>query len=72
MKYFGERIRINPEDPDPEGYVCETTPYFTYETEYAEEILCYNKTIPLCSKVRILFLSSLSRKKNLGKLWNYV
>ena len=34
------------------GYVCETTPYFAYELEYDEEMLCFNKTVPLCAKVR--------------------
>ena len=34
------------------GYVCETTPDFAYELEYDEEILCFNKSVPMCAKVR--------------------
>ena len=51
MQFFGHNLRLNPEDPDPKGYTCEISPYFAYELEFEEELLCFNKTIPLCAMV---------------------
>ena len=47
----------------PKGYICETTPDFAYELEYDEELLCFNKSVPICAKVRTENLQICNSKK---------
>ena len=52
LKYFGEQMELAPTDPDPDGYECEIIPKYHQQIKYQDEMICVNKTIPNCSKVK--------------------
>ena len=52
MKFFGALLRQNENEPDPDGYNCINKTENHKEIEYDEEIFCFLKTVPTCSKVK--------------------
>ena len=51
MQFFGALLKQDVLEPDPQGYECiQKTEEFS-EIEYDEEIFCFLKTVPTCSKV---------------------
>ena len=51
MKFFGALLKQSKDDPDPEGYQCVNRTENQTEIEYDEEIFCFLKSVPTCSKV---------------------
>ena len=55
MQFFGALLKQDVFEPDPSGYECiEKIEEFS-EIEYDEEIFCFLKTVPTCSKVITLY-----------------
>jgi hypothetical protein len=42
---------LDPRDSNPPGFTCTETVKHITEVVYDEEIICYKKTVPNCSKV---------------------
>ena len=51
MQFFGAKLRQDVNDPDPQGYQCVKKNEEFTELEYDEEIFCFLKSVPTCSKV---------------------
>ena len=51
MKFFGALLKQSKDEPDPEGYQCVNRTENQTEIEYDEEIFCFLKSVPTCSKV---------------------
>ena len=55
MQFFGALLKQDVFEPDPHGYECIEKNEEFAEIEYDEEIFCFLKTVPTCSKVITLY-----------------
>jgi len=63
MQFFGALLKQDVLEPDPQGYECiQKTEEFS-EIEYDEEIFCFLKTVPTCSKTKVVKYNKVQQEK---------